>query len=292
MGRGEPIGSFVVNRNRDLKSKEDKIDLRSRFRVTTEEEGRNTRKPASILPPFVNRDTFPVFATHDSPVAVRFSAYHDDFYLILREYPDVFGVRGFEHRGIGLDSLESPWVNVILDELIIPINAGWHCGVFVHPIDQLVFGVKPAAVDKLSRGDGIEDESRGDCAGSCRRAGYARARARIFPAAPNEMTCGPTAREGADDAIIFLKTMLFVKRHPGTSVLILRERYAIVSVVIALRSKVGHLRQGTPLKILREETVGATDSGVGVVVRPHGSDTPIHADLMADRAVDDSHARR
>jgi len=60
--------------------------------------------------------------------------------------------------------------------------------------------------------------------------------------------------------------MLYVKRHPGTSVLILRECYAVVSVVIALGPKIGYLWQGTPLKILREETVGATDGGVSMVV--------------------------
>src|SRR6266404_1509283 len=83
--------------------------------------------------------------------------------------------------------------------------------------------------------------------------------------------------------------MLCMKRFPGTSFFVLREGDAVVGVVITLRAHVRVPGERATLEVLRQQTVGAADGCVGVIVRSHGSSPGVHTDLLADRAIDYDH---
>ena len=88
-----------------------------------------------------------------------------------------------------------------------------------------------------------------------------------------------------------LEAVLHVERLPGAALLVLGKGDVVVGVVIALRAHVGEARHRAALQVLRQQAVGPADGGVGVVVRSHGADARVHAELVAHRAVDHHHGR-
>ncbi len=100
---------------------------------------------------------------------------------------------------------------------------------------------------------------------------------------------GAAATEDAHGAVGRAETVLDVERLPRTALLVLRERDAVIGVVVALRAHVREPGQRAALQILREQTVGAADRRVGVVVGRQGTGPRVHLDLVADRPVDHGH---
>ena len=76
-----------------------------------------------------------------------------------------------------------------------------------------------------------------------------------------------------------------VERRPGTSFLIFRIGDAVIGIVFPLGTHVGFARHGAALQILRQQSESPADGGIGVVVRSHRTNSPVHADLMPDRSI-------
>ncbi len=106
---------------------------------------------------------------------------------------------------------------------------------------------------------------------------------------PESERGGTATGENAHGAVGRFKSMLHVKRHPGTALFIFGEGHGAVGVAIPLGAHVAVPRQRAALEILRQQTVGAPDGGVGVIVRRHGAGAGVHGDLVANGTVDDHH---
>src|SRR5262245_20504668 len=106
--------------------------------------------------PFIHRHSLLVIAAHDAPVAVGLPADHDDVNLVGLEHFDHVVRRRFQFRRIRFFSESRSRVNIILNELVIPVFTGRHQRVLINPLDELFFGVEAAAVNKLPGCDGIE----------------------------------------------------------------------------------------------------------------------------------------
>src|SRR5262245_54253330 len=98
------------------------------------------------LTPVVDRDGVLVGAAHDAPVPVRLAADHDDVDVLPSEHRDELVRRCAEVRSPRLLAERRPRVDVILDELIIPVLAGRQaCGV-VEPVDECLLLREAAAI--------------------------------------------------------------------------------------------------------------------------------------------------
>src|SRR5574341_655029 len=116
------------------------------------------RSSDTALSPVVHRDSLLVIAAHDAPVAVRLTAHYEDVDGLRTKHRDQFIRCRLELRGPRLLTKGCPWVEIVLDQLIVPVLPGWHTGVVVDPRDELLLGVEPAAVDALPRRDRVEQE--------------------------------------------------------------------------------------------------------------------------------------
>src|SRR5688500_5660805 len=79
--------------------------------------------------------------------------------------------------------------------------------------------------------------------------------------------------------------MLDVERRPGTSFLIFRVGDAVIGVVVPLGAHVGFARHGSALQILRQQSESPAGGGIGVVLRSHRANSPVHAVLMPDLSI-------
>src|SRR5579859_6802496 len=231
---------------------------------------RSIQSPSSDvrkLAPGVDGDRFPVPCAEDAPVAVGFTADDDDLDLVALEHVDELVGRDFELAGVGLLAVRGARVDVVLDELVIPVFTGRHARVVVDPIDQLVLGVETAAVDEQSRRDRVQHQTR-----LLVRIHTAQHAADVvlpvrLPQAERKRGVAAAA-EHADGAVSRLKAVLDMQRFPRAALLVLGVRDAGVGVVVALRAQISEPRLRAALEILREQSVRAPDGGVGVVVGP------------------------
>src|SRR5262245_25781908 len=110
-------------------------------------------RPGAPLPPLVDECRLVEVGAHDAPVAVGLAADHHDVDVFAAEHRD-------ELVGPSLE-LPRPWlvaergarVDVVLDELVVPVLARRHPGGVVDPVDERFLLREPAAVDELPRGD-------------------------------------------------------------------------------------------------------------------------------------------
>src|SRR5712691_6130115 len=79
---------------------------------------------AQHLTPVVNRDGLLVIAAHDAPVAIRLAAHHHHVDGLGTEYRNQLIWRRLELRGPGLLAKGRPWVEIVLDQLIVPVLTG------------------------------------------------------------------------------------------------------------------------------------------------------------------------
>src|SRR5947208_1861669 len=111
------------------------------------------------LPPIIDRHGFLIVAADDAPVAVGFAADYDRVNFFGFKHTDHLIGGSLELRGIGFFSESGSRINVILDELVVPVLAGRHQGVFVNPSDELFLSIESPSVDELPRRDRVEQES-------------------------------------------------------------------------------------------------------------------------------------
>src|SRR4030095_543365 len=131
-----------------------------------------------------------------------------------------------------------PWVDVVLDELIVPELARRHPRVLVDPVDQRVFLGDPAPIDELARGDRIEHEDRRDVWVHAAQH-VADVLAPVLLAKAERVRGGSAPAEDAYRAIGRTKSVLDVKRLPGAPLLVLGKRDAVVGVIVSLRARGG-----------------------------------------------------
>src|SRR6266545_8127141 len=110
------------------------------------------------LPPLVDRDGFLIGAAHDAPVAVGLAPHDHDMDIFSFKDPYLFVGRGLELGGPRLLAEGRARVDVVPDELVVPVLARRHPRRVVEPVDQRVLLREPAALDELARGDGIEQK--------------------------------------------------------------------------------------------------------------------------------------
>src|SRR5437870_8704539 len=203
-------------------------DVRRERRVKSEE-----REPGLELPPLVYRDGLAVAGAEDAPVGVGFAADDDHLDLVALEHADHLVGRGLEHGSVRLLAVGRARIDVILDELIVPVLTRGHARVVADPVDQLVLRVEPAAIDELTRGDRIEHKRR-----MLARVHAAQHVAHVVL----PVRLAQTEREGSvpatakhtHRAILGLEPVRNVERLPGAALLVLRKGDAVVGVVVAL----------------------------------------------------------
>src|SRR5206468_1181543 len=262
-------------------------DRRSPGRFYIDRQSSSSVRP---LAPVVDRDGVLVGAAHDAPVPVGLAPDHHDVDVLAPEHRDQLIRRRAEVRRPRLLAERRPRVDVILDELIVPVLAGRQSRGVVEPVDERVLLREPATLDELARGDRIEQERR-------RSVGIHPAEqvpdvlAPVLLAQPEGEGGGPASGEDAHGARVGPEPVLDVERLPRAPLLVLGERHAVVRVVVALVAHVGDAGHRAALQVLGEQAVGAADGRVGVVVRPHGPRARVHRDLAADRSVDHRHRR-
>src|ERR671922_1224375 len=116
----------------------------------------SSRIYVALSPPCVDRDGLLVVAAHDPPIPVRFAAHHYHMDVLATEHRDQLLRRCLELRGPRLLPERRPRVDIVLDELVVPVLAGWHACVVIEPLDELLLGREPATIDELPRCDRIE----------------------------------------------------------------------------------------------------------------------------------------
>src|SRR5229473_1875334 len=93
-------------------------------------------------PPVIYRYSFAVVRAKDSPVAVGLAADYNHFDFLPREHMDQLVRRRRQHRRVRLLAVCRPRIDVVLDQLIVPVLTGRHARVVVNPVDQLVLGIE------------------------------------------------------------------------------------------------------------------------------------------------------
>src|SRR5438034_9319327 len=120
------------------------------------------RDATPLLPstPLVDRHGLLIVAAHDPPVAVRLAADDHDVDVLAPEHRDHLIGRRLQLAGPRLLAERCARVDVVLDELIVPVLARAHLCRVVEPVDEQVLIRERAAVDELARGDRVEQERR------------------------------------------------------------------------------------------------------------------------------------
>src|SRR3989338_8868839 len=126
--------------------------------------GPQARSPNSsaCLPPFpassplVDGDGLSVVASDNPPVPVGFAADHDHVDILQAKHAYQLVGRSLKLRDPRLLPKGGPGINVILDELVVPVLTGWHQGVIVGPLNELFLSVESPSVNEQPRRNGIE----------------------------------------------------------------------------------------------------------------------------------------
>src|SRR5439155_8108703 len=108
--------------------------------------------------PLVDRHGLLIVAAHDPPVAVRLAADDHHVDVLAPEHRDHLIGRRLQLAGPRLLAERRARVDVVLDQLIVPVLARAHLGRVVEPVDEELLLREAAAVDELTRGDRIEQE--------------------------------------------------------------------------------------------------------------------------------------
>src|SRR5213593_554882 len=180
----------------------------------------SSERAAITLPPLVDRRRFLIVAAHDAPVAIGLASDNHDVDILAAEDGDQLVGGGLELRRPRLLAERRARIDVVLDELRVPVLARGHGGCLVEPVDERVLLGEAGAVDELLGGDGIEEE------GGRRVRVHApehapHVLAPVLFAEPEGEGRGAAAREHADRAVRGLETVRDVERLPGTALLVL-----------------------------------------------------------------------
>src|SRR6266567_7503185 len=85
--------------------------------------------------PLIYRYSFAVIRAKDSPVAVGLAADYDHFDFVPREHMDQLVRRRRQHRSVRLLAVCRARIDVVLDQLIVPVLTGRHARVVVDTDD-------------------------------------------------------------------------------------------------------------------------------------------------------------
>src|SRR5262245_16524702 len=102
------------------------------------QKGPVTSSAAARSPPLVNRDSLLIITAHNAPVPVGLAAHYHDVDVLATKHRNQLLRQGLELRGPRFLSERGAGVNVVLDELIVPVFAGRQAGVVVEPIDEFL----------------------------------------------------------------------------------------------------------------------------------------------------------
>src|SRR5579864_5045082 len=108
------------------------------------------------LPPLVDRHRGAVVGPEDTPVAVGLAANHYHFDLVPLEHMNQLVRLRFQHARVRFFAERCPWIDIILNQLVVPVLASRHARVVVNPVDELRLLAESTAIDKEPRGDWIE----------------------------------------------------------------------------------------------------------------------------------------
>src|SRR5580692_2092981 len=235
--------------------------------------------------PGIDRDGRDVIGAEYFPRALSFAADYDDVDIArLIHLHDLVG-RRLEFCRIRLDAGGGARPHQRLHPLIVPIVARRQAGVLGTPIDQILFRIDAAGLEQ-PRHERIEHHERrqigcrGEAAPEFCLPGVARAKSFLHIAQADEHAHGAFGR---------LESFLHMERLPRAALLVLGKGEAI-GKRIAERAHIGFARHRSALPVLRQQAVSPADRRIGVAVGAERTDAAIHADLVADRAVDHAEA--
>src|ERR1051326_801250 len=245
----------------------------------------------NVLAPVVYVDCGSVVCAEDAPVAVGFAAYYYYFDFVSLEHVDQLIRVCAQHAGVGFFAVRCARIDVVLDQLIVPVLAGWHAGVVVDPVDQFVFGLEAASVDKQTSSYGVQDE-RGMLTWVHAAQHVAHVVLPVRFAQTQRERRMPTAAEHRDGAVGSLEAMRHVQRLPGTALFVFGEGDAVVRIIVALRTEVRQPRFGAALKVLGQQRVRAANRSVGMVVWTKRAGATVHLQLVPHWTIHHAHRGR
>ena len=164
-----------------------------------------------------------IVAAHDAPIAIGLATDNDDMNVVKLVNGNRLVAAGLEIGGVGFDTVEGMGIDVVLDQLVVPVDPCRHGGVLMHPLDQLLFGIEAAAIDELLRGDGVEYKGRW----AVRVEALQHIANVVLPVICTKAQikgCRSAAAKDTDRALVRLESMLYVEGDPRAALLVLGER--------------------------------------------------------------------
>src|SRR3990172_5060806 len=199
----------------------------------------------STLAPAVPGFAPQVAEIRGEPVRVLLPAYdHRADSLRLGEARDRGLGRQLEVGGERLYAIGRLGLDVIDDELVVPVERGRDARMLVEPLRQFFLGIEAFALRQCARGDRLEQQR--EVAARRRRESGHQVEELLAPGllAHFEQVAEGASAENADHALARLEAVLHVERLPGAALLVLGVAHARVIERITLRPEVGGARHG------------------------------------------------